>query len=141
MKRNNTMGNILVVDDDPVALQFVKVILKNEGYQVTLANDGREALQKLKEEHFDIVISDVNMPPGMSGFQLVETIRLRNPLKKISILFLTGLREKIDVLRGMELGIDDYLIKPINPSLLLSKIKNLLCQTENKTPEIHFAQT
>jgi DNA-binding response OmpR family regulator len=134
------MGNILIVDDDPVALHFVKTILVNEGYQVNLAKDGREALQKLKEEPFDIIISDVNMPAGISGFDLAETIRDQNRLKKVSIIFLTGRREKEDVHRALKSGIDDYLVKPVDPNLLLSKVQNLMWKKEDDHCEIAFVQ-
>lgn len=120
------MSHILVVDDDELILKVAKSVLQKAGHAVTLAKDGHQALEILDQELFDIVITDANMPNGISGFQLAATIRKNERINNIPIMFLTGRKDKIDVARALESGADDYVVKPIDPDILLAKVDALI---------------
>ena len=117
---------ILVVDDLASMRNVTKSILKIADYtDITQATDGAEALVLLDEETFDLVICDWDMP-NMNGLELLVEIRKTEQLKHIPFLMLTGNtdKEKVDV--AIKAGANDYVIKPIQPSVLLEKIKNCL---------------
>jgi DNA-binding response OmpR family regulator len=118
--------NILVVDDDELILKVARSVLQKAGYHVSLAKDGHAALELIEQELFDMVITDANMPNGVSGFQLASTIRKREKAKNVPIMFLTGRKDKIDVARALEAGADDYVVKPIDADILLAKVEALL---------------
>lgn len=120
------MANILVVDDDPTLLKIVEAALLKAGHAVVLAEDGYSAIDKLQNEIFDLVISDVKMPNGLSGFDLISTLKKDSRWNKIPTMLLTGLREKKDVERALRSGTDDYLIKPPDHDILLAKVESLL---------------
>src|SRR3954471_15653832 len=101
MTKSKSKLNILFVDDDKVALKMVKGILESAGYGVTVTMDPREALEKLTHYHFDLLISDANMPGGISGFDLVRTIRSQPRFGDLTIALLTGRREKQDIRQGL----------------------------------------
>lgn len=119
------MANILMVDDDPVILKIVEAALVKAGHSVVLAIDGFAAIDKLQNEIFDLVISDINMP-NLSGFDLISTIKKEPRFNQIPTMLLTGLREKKDVERALRSGVDDYLIKPLDHDILLAKVESLL---------------
>lgn len=133
------MANVLVVDDDPVTLKVVEQTLKKAGYTVTLAKDGHAALEICARELFNLVITDANMPGGISGFALSSTLRKDEKFKAVPIMFLTGRRDKHDVVNAVEAGVDDYVVKPIDPDMFLVKIATLLQKKDatngfSKTP-------
>lgn len=130
--------NILVVDDDELILKVARSVLQKAGHYVSLAKDGHGALDLIEQELFDMVITDVNMPNGVSGFQLASTIRKNSKVKGIPIMFLTGRKDKIDVARALEAGADDYIVKPIDNDLLLAKVEALLTK---KRDEYGFAMS
>ncbi len=119
------MSYILVVDDDQLMLKLVNAALKKAGHAVALAKDGYEALDKLRQETFDLVVSDANMP-GVSGFDLVATMRSDPQLKQIPVLFLTGRREERDVIKALNAGADDYALKPLDADIFLGKVESLI---------------
>lgn len=127
------MINILFVDDDKVTLKLVKEILESAGYSAVAVPDPRDALDHLEKETFDLVISDANMPGGVSGFDLVKTIRRNSKFASLPVALLTGRRDKKDIQMGLECGADDYIIKPIDPHILLGKIESLL---KKKPPQV-----
>jgi len=116
----------LFVDDDRVTLKLVQGILEGAGYSVVAVADPREALEKMDREQVDLVITDANMPGGVSGFDVVRTIRTRPHLRNLPVALLTGRREKKDIQLGLQVGADDYIIKPIDPLVLLGKVETLL---------------
>jgi DNA-binding response OmpR family regulator len=120
------MAKILVVDDDKVLLKLVSAVLSRAGFAVTTVEDGHGAVEKLKAEPFDLVISDANMPGGVSGFDLAATIRKQDDLRDTAVMLLTGRSDKRDVSRALKLGVDDYVLKPVNPEVLLAKVRSLL---------------
>lgn len=128
--------NILIVDDDELILKVARSVLQKAGYFVSLAKDGHAALELVEQELFDMVITDVNMPNGISGFQLASSIRKHERAKNVPIMFLTGRKDKVDVARALEAGADDYIVKPIDPDILLAKVEALIA---NKKSAYGFA--
>jgi len=117
---------ILVVDDDPPSVKMTSFLLREEGYEVVSASNGREALQLLEKERPDLVLLDVMMP-GIDGFETLRQIRARH---SVPVIFLSAKGETVDRVAGLELGADDYLAKPFEPSELLARVKAVLRRTE-----------
>jgi CheY-like chemotaxis protein len=137
------MAKILVVDDDKFILTLVVAVLSRAGHIVTTADEAHGAIEKLENERFDLVLSDANMPGGVSGFDLAATIRKRDDCRDTVVILLTGRSEKHDVERALKSGVDGYLLKPVKPDLLLEKVEALLQKkplhtTTSETP-ISFA--
>jgi DNA-binding response OmpR family regulator len=135
------MIRVLIVDDDKDFLKIVSAILDSAGYLVTTAQDAHDALEKIQQETFDVILSDANMP-GPSGFDLVKTIRSHSKLSGIAIALLTGRRDHRDIERGLSSGADDYLVKPIDADLFLAKVNSLLVKRpQADVPEVSFAES
>ena len=123
-------GAILLVEDDEDTQKLITRILESALYNVTVANDGIEALTCLEQKDFDLILSDVAMP-NLDGFKLVEIIHQKGITAPI--IFLTGSTSEQDEMRGFELGATDYIIKPIRrKELLLSRIRNAQNKRENR---------
>lgn len=118
------MSRILVVDDDPDVLRVVDKVLKVSQHEVYTAVDAIRAMDLLNASKFDLLITDANMPQ-FSGFELVRTVKNNKRFDKMAIAMLTGLREKKDIEKAIRAGVDDYIIKPIDPMLLLEKVDSL----------------
>lgn len=116
---------ILLVDDEPDILEIVGYNLSSEGYNVTTAKNGSEAISKAKKERPHLIILDVMMPE-MDGIETCEQIRKSPELKDSIITFLTARGEDYSQVAGFDAGADDYITKPIKPKLLISKVKALL---------------
>lgn len=114
------MIKILVVEDDPRLNKVVTTVLANNGYEVKGVLTATKALDLMDERMFDMVISDIMMPE-MDGFAFATTVRLLDPT--IPILFMTAREDSLSKEKGFKIGIDDYLVKPINPEELLWRIK------------------
>lgn len=127
------MAHILIVDDDELILKVARSILQKAGHAVSLAKDGHAALEILDQELFDMIVTDANMPNGVSGFTLASTVRKNERISSIPIMFLTGRKDKADVARALEAGADDYVVKPIDPDIFLAKIEALI----SKKKEAH----
>lgn len=121
---------ILVVDDEPRMVRFIRMNLEVEGCRVIEASDGLEALEKVREEIPDIVILDVMMP-NMDGFETLHELR---EFSDVPVIMLTVRAEEEDRVRGLELGADDYLGKPFSPRELVSRIKAVLRRAEMAPP-------
>ena len=121
---------ILVVDDEPRIVEAVGMNLELEGYQVSSASNGYEALQKLTEDLPDLVILDVMMPE-VDGF---ETLRKIREVSTVPVIMLTVRGEEIDKVRGLDLGADDYITKPFNPKELVLRIRAVLRRVEMPSP-------
>ena len=117
---------ILVVDDESRMVRFVKMNLDLEGYHTLEANDGMEALQKVRDYNPDLVLLDVEMP-GMDGFETLEHIR---EISDAAVIMLTVRSEEEDRIRGLDLGADDYVTKPFSPRELSSRIRAVLRRFE-----------
>lgn len=120
-----TGATILVVDDQPDLLSNLELALESAGYQVLTANDGIEALDILQTYSIDLILSDIAMP-RMNGYQLYEQVRDNPQWLAIPFLFLTARTLDSDIRYGKELGVDDYLTKPIEPEDLLATVQGKL---------------
>jgi CheY-like chemotaxis protein len=118
---------ILVVDDDEMVLMALEELLKPEGYQVQTVSSGTEALQKLEEGGYDLLMLDVIMPE-MDGYELCKRIREKEKYKETPVVFLTAKSRDEDRARGLEAGANLYLSKPISPDKLLGIVSDALGQ-------------
>ncbi|MFM2010729.1 MAG: hypothetical protein RLZZ479_1120 [Bacteroidota bacterium] len=118
-------AKILLVDDEPDILEIVGYNLSQEGYQISTASNGKEAVAKAKAELPDLIIMDVMMPE-MDGIEACEIIRKLPELPNVIITFLTARNEDYTQVAGFDAGADDYISKPIKPKLLVSKVNALL---------------
>lgn len=113
---------ILIVDDEPNLLTAIKHSLEQDGYQVTTASDGQEALRIFYSERPDLLILDIMMPE-MDGWQVCQRIR---EMSDVPIIMLTAKAEKADIMKGFALGIDDYITKPFYLEELLARVRAAL---------------
>jgi two-component system sensor histidine kinase/response regulator len=120
-----TKYTVLVVDDEEALLDITGEYLAMDGYAVVKARNGKAALDVLESTAPDIIISDITMP-GMTGFELFEKVRAKLQFQSTPFIFLTGHSDLRHVIQGKELGSDDYITKPFDPSILLSTIKGRL---------------
>ena len=117
---------VLVVDDNPKNVQVLGSLLKNVGYKVGFAMDGKQAYDLLlKSSDFDLILLDINMPV-MDGYEACKVIRAEENLKEIPIIFLTAFNEVENIVMGFELGAQDYVTKPFNTKELLMRVKTQL---------------
>lgn len=123
------MKKILVVEDEAHVVSFIKKGLTEEGYEVTVAFDGKSGLQMALNNTFDIIVLDI-MLPEMNGLEVCRAIREENP--QVPILFLTALGTSENVVLGLENGADDYLVKPFKFIELVARIKTLIRRAEGK---------
>lgn len=120
---------LLVVDDEPNLLRAVAAVLRGEGFEVSTARSGREALVAVAQNAPDIIVSDVRMP-GMDGFELARRLRHAPNFALLPIIFLTAKDETEDRIEGFRSGVDAYLTKPFEPDELVAVINNILQRVE-----------
>jgi two-component system alkaline phosphatase synthesis response regulator PhoP len=125
-------AKILLVDDEPDILEIVGYNLSQEGYKITTAINGKDAIAKAKSVLPDLIIMDVMMPE-MDGIEACEVIRKIPELEKVIITFLTARNEDYTQVAGFDAGADDYIAKPIKPKLLVSKVNALLRRFNDKS--------
>lgn len=116
------MAKILIVDDDPHIRELVRVFLEEAGMETMEAEDGGEALEMLEQRQADLVILDIMMPK-MDGWELCRELRR---LYDMPLLMLTAKGETKQIVKGFDLGTDDYLVKPFEPAELIARVKALL---------------
>ena len=124
------MANILIVDDEPDIIEFIKYLLEREEYLVETASNGSEAIQKAKSFKPELILMDVMMPV-MDGIEACRQIKLSPDSKSMFIIFLTARSEEYSEIAGFEAGADDYINKPVKPRVLLSRIKAILKRGKN----------
>lgn len=117
--------SILVVDDEKDIREVVEIYLLNEGFEVILACDGLEALEKLRDTNIDLIILDIMMPQ-LDGVRTCVKIREE---KKMPIIMLSAKSEDSDKILGLNIGADDYVVKPFNPLELVARVKSQLRRT------------
>lgn len=122
---------ILVVDDEEHIIELIRFNLETNGYCVIEANDGNEALKKVKEEKPDLVILDL-MLPSIDGIEICKILRKDKETEKLPIIMLTAKSEEIDMIIGLEIGADDYITKPFSVRELLARIKAVLRRTQER---------
>lgn len=118
---------VLVVDDEPRYLRLLEANLKTEGYEVTLAQDGLQALEIFSSSLADLVLLDVMMP-GLDGFSVCQRIR---QFSNVPIIMLTAKGEEQDRVRGLDLGADDYLVKPFSATEVLARVRAVLRRSQS----------
>jgi DNA-binding response OmpR family regulator len=122
---------ILVVDDEPEAVELVEFNLKQAGYEVATAADGAEALKRARAVQPNLIVLDV-MLPEMDGLEVCKILRREEVTAGIPIIMLTAKAAEIDRVVGLELGADDYLTKPFSPRELLLRVKKILARGQNE---------
>jgi len=123
-----TQKKLLLVEDDSFILDIYDMKLSEAGYDVTLANNGREAVKQLEENQFipDLILLDIVMP-YMDGFDVLKVLKENDTWKDVPVIMLTNLSQKDDIERAVEMGANDYLIKShFTPSEVLTKIQKYI---------------
>ena len=133
-------GRVLVVDDDPVNRTILVGSLESQGYSAAVASDGREALRKLREGGWDVVLLDLVMPV-MDGFEVLRTMKEDERLRSLPVIVVSALEEMESVVRCIEMGAADYLPKPFDPVLLRARLKSSLAAKRlNDVVAAHLAE-
>jgi len=125
MTRTETSERVLVVDDEPEIVALVAYHLAKEGYRVSTAAAGPEALAAALVERPTLVVLDL-MLPGMSGFEVLERLRAQPATRNVAVLLLTARGDEADRIRGLTLGADDYLTKPFSPQEMVLRVAAIL---------------
>lgn len=133
MTEFNDRRRILVVDDEERMVRFIRLNLEHDGFQVTEAFNGKQAIQRLRDVLPDLILLDVMMP-DLDGFEVLEMIR---EISNVPIIMLTAKGEEDDRVKGLEKGADDYVTKPFSPRELVSRVKAVLRRTEGATGSMH----
>ncbi len=120
---------ILAVDDDADILTLVRYNLEKEGFKVSTAESGEEALEKARKDKSDLLILDL-MLPGMNGLEVCRLLKSDSATRNMPVLMLTAKGEETDIVVGLELGADDYLTKPFSPKVLVARVRALLRRGE-----------
>lgn len=126
---------LLVVDDEANLLRAVEACLRAEGFEVTTARSGREALLRVAATLPDLIVSDIRMP-GMSGYELAQQLRGSTRTSLVPVVFLTAKGEMADRIKGFRVGVDAYLTKPFEPDELIAVIKNIVERVDRTHAQI-----
>ena len=123
----NTMTkiHILAVDDEEDILELIRYNLEKDGYRVTTAISGEEALEAAKSQQPDLILLDL-MLPGVDGFEVCKILKNDSETSRIPIVMLTAKGEESDIVAGLELGAEDYITKPFSPRILIARIRAVL---------------
>lgn len=121
---------ILIADDEPDILEIVGYNLTKEGYEVFTAKDGNEAIEQAKKLNPDLIILDIMMPKK-TGTEVCAILRTQPTFEKTLIIFLTALSDEASQIKGLEIGADDYVNKPISPKVLISRVNALFRRANN----------
>lgn len=118
---------ILIADDEPNILVSLEYLMKREGFDVSVARDGIEALAVIQEQRPDLVLLDVMMP-GKSGCEVCQEVRADDALSGVRILMLTAKGRDTDVAKGLAMGADAYMVKPFSTRDLVAKVRDMLVE-------------
>jgi CheY-like chemotaxis protein len=124
--------NVLIVDDDEMNRETLARRLKHEGFNFSLAINGREALEMAKSQRYDLILLDIMMPE-MDGYAVLSRLKSNQSMSDIPVIMISAIEEMDSVMKCMELGADDYLTKPFEPILLKSAIARCIPQASIKT--------
>lgn len=130
---NNGKHHVLLIEDEKKLARSLKNHLMREGYAVDLTHDGVEAVNKILQNEYNLLILDINLP-NKSGFDILDEIR--NQSNETSVLILSSRNAVEDRVKGLRLGADDYLIKPFDSSELLARIEAILRRSENSANQV-----
>jgi two-component system alkaline phosphatase synthesis response regulator PhoP len=126
--------HILVVDDEEDILELVRFNLAREGYSVICTTTGEETLKIAPKEHLDLILLDL-MLPGIDGLEVAKALKNDPKTRDIPIVMLTAKGEEADMVTGLELGADDYIIKPFSPRVLVARVRAVLRRRVTGVPE------
>ena len=126
-----TQARVLVVDDDPVVARSIDRVLTGKGYAVITASGGTEALEKLAQEKYDAVFTDIRMP-GMDGFEVAKRIKATQPW--LPVVIVTGYGSPESKARAKELGVAGFLHKPLSPDMIEGSAREVLLRKAQATP-------
>ena len=134
-----SMRKIMVVDDDQNICELLRLYLEKDGYTVVIANDGEEALSKFSAENPDLMLLDIMMPK-LDGWQVCREIRKKS---NVPIIMITAKGETFNKVLGLELGSDDYVVKPFDPKEIVARIKAIMRRTgksasDNDVKEVSY---
>ena len=127
------MIDILIVEDEMHISKMIEATLSIGGYRGHICGNGKEAVQRVLEEKFDLILLDV-MLPDMDGFQVMEEIRCR----EVPVIFLTAMQEVSDKVKGLKLGAEDYIVKPFEAVELLARIEVVLRRTHRNNNILNY---
>ena len=116
---------IVLAEDEPEIARLIEFKLKKEGYSVTWKENGEEALKAIKADKPDLVLLDVMMPV-MGGYEVLRRLKEDENLKSIPVIMLTARAQEKDVVKGIDMGAEDYITKPFHPAELLARVKRIL---------------
>ena len=116
---------VLIVDDEPFNVDYLEQELEDCDYQILTAFNGKEALDKIRREHPDLVLLDLMMPV-LDGFAVLSHIKADNDLRDIPVIIVSAANDSRSVVKGIKQGADDYLTKPVDAGLLVQKVKEYL---------------
>ena len=116
---------ILIVEDEPGVMAAIRFLMEQQGYNVSVAEKGEDALDLISTNKPHLVLLDI-MLPGMSGWEVCETIRSNPEYRNVKIAFLTARRDEAEIARGLDMGADAYITKPFNNDQLIARVKALL---------------
>ncbi len=116
---------ILIVEDDEDIAELVRYNLVKDGFAAETVTSGEDALERLRTERFNLVLLDL-MLPGMDGLEVSRTIFSDENLRQIPVVMLTAKGEESDIITGLELGADDYIVKPFSPKVVIARIRSVL---------------
>lgn len=119
------MAKILVMDDDPIIVSFLSNLLTDNGYEVLTAEDGNTGLQMARREKPDLIVSDLVMP-FLDGFEILREIKSDPSMKEIPVIVISMKEKERDIVRGFDLGAEDYIIKPFGAHELLARVRRAL---------------
>jgi DNA-binding NarL/FixJ family response regulator len=133
------MNKILIIEDQPQMRRNLAFILEMEKFAVLAAENGRQGIQFAREQIPDLIISDVMMPE-QDGYSVLQAVRAHKPTANVPFIFLTAKGDKSDVRQGMNLGADDYLVKPVSRDDLLAAVQSRLERQRAVREEVNAAQ-
>ena len=130
----NEKNKILIVEDEQDIRDLLIFNLQKEGFKVESVDNGDSALSLIRKNNFDLVLLDL-MLPGIGGFDLTRILKNDKKTSEIPILMLTAKGEESDIVKGLELGADDYMTKPFSIKILLARINKILIKSSNRSDE------
>ncbi|HYN02833.1 MAG TPA: response regulator transcription factor [Vicinamibacteria bacterium] len=128
------MKRVLVVEDDPDIVELIDHYLKAEGFEVEALGDGRQALERLRGGGHDVVILDLQLP-GLDGLSLCSELRRDKRTRSLPVIMLTARGDEADRVVGLEVGADDYVVKPFSPKELVARVRALMRRLDRQEDE------
>ncbi len=132
---------ILVVDDEEDILELIRYNLAKEGYHITAALTGEDAIKKAQLETFDLIVLDL-MLPGIDGLEVAKRLKNNPKIEQVPIVMLSAKGEESDIVTGLELGADDYITKPFSPRVLIARVRTALrrkiSKPQDETAIVHI---